>query len=272
MAERVLAETKSHIESAGVTPGLAVILVGDDAPSHLYVRLKERAAHDVGIHFEKIVFSADVREQEVLAVISQLNRRADIHGIIVQLPLPKHLSVDRIIQGIDPTKDTDGFHQETLTRFFRGDADACPVFPRAVSELLRAARGYYIGEKGLVVANSQLLGRVMAQMLSLEGLDSKYVLSSSSPEELVRQTLASRVVVTACGIPRLIIGDMIAPDSIIIDGGISHIEGKVVGDVESQSVQKKARFVSPVPGGVGPVTVAALLSRVTDAALKKVKK
>jgi methylenetetrahydrofolate dehydrogenase (NADP+)/methenyltetrahydrofolate cyclohydrolase len=269
IADKILAETKKKISTSGIKPGLAVILVGDDTSSHLYVNLKEKAAKEIGIHFEKFLFPVGTRTQEIVQCIEELNRRADVHGVIVQLPLPDELDTDKIIASIDPCKDTDGFHEQTLKHFLAGDKDACPVFPRAMIELLRAAKGYRIGEKGLVLANSDLLGRVMTQALVLEGLQAEYILSEEKKENIVTRIKKAHVIVTACGIANLITGEMISENIIIIDGGISHVDGKVVGDVERRSVETKARFLSPVPGGVGPVTVASLLARVTDAALRR---
>jgi len=268
IADRIISETKKRVEVSGIIPGLAVILVGDDASSRLYVSLKEKSAENVGIRFEKLLFSAETEEAEVMNRIDDLNQRDDIHGIIVQLPLPDGLNTDEIIARIDPRKDTDGFHTETLRCFLAGDRDACPVFPRAVIELLHTAGGYRIGEKGLVIANSQLLGEVMTQALTLEGLQAEYMLSGESRENIAFKTREARVIVTACGIAGFITGDMIAENAVIIDGGISHIDGKIVGDADRATVEHKAKFLSPVSGGVGPVTVATLLARVTDAALK----
>lgn len=269
VADKILAETKGRIQKSGIAPGLAVILIGDDASSHLYVNLKEKAAQEIGIHFEKHFFPETISCGEIFKRIEELNRRDDIHGIIVQLPLPLGFPTDEIIAAIDPKKDTDGFHQETVMRFLLGEHDACPVFPRAMIELLRLGKGYYLGEKGLVIANSELLGKVMVRALLLEGLQAEYILSNEKSETILAKTRDARVILTACGIPDLITGAMISEDVIVIDGGISYRDRKVVGDVERVSVEKKARFLSPVPGGVGPVTVATLLARVTDAALKK---
>lgn len=269
IAERLLAESKERIAQAHITPGLAVVLVGDDAASHLYVGLKEKAAKEIGIHFEKKVFPATVPIHDLFACLADLNERSDIHGIIVQLPLPPGFPTDEIIAHIAPEKDTDGFHQETLRRFLLGDFSACPVFPRAIVELLRATKLSFHGERGVVVVNSELLGKVIAQALALEGLKSSYVLSSASSAQLEEKVRGARVVVTACGLPGLITSEMITPEMVIIDGGIGHHEEKVVGDVAEQGVRDKVTFLSLVPGGVGPVTVATLLARVTDAALQK---
>lgn len=269
VADRILADTKERIETTGIVPGLAVVLVGDDLSSHLYVGLKEKAARDTGIRFEKFLFDENVAENDIIRCIDELNRRDDVHGIIVQLPLPERFDTDAIITRINPHKDADGFHPETVEQFLAGDAAAYPVFPRAMIELLRSGKGYTIGEKGLVIANSSLMGKVMVQALSFEGLESDFVARSEDQEKILAKLGEARVIVTACGVPQSITGAMIAEGTIIIDGGISKDDGNIVGDVERLSVEKKARWLSPVPGGVGPVTIACLLRRVLSLSEKK---
>ncbi len=269
IAERILADTKERIASSHVTPGLAVILVGDYIESQKYVALKEERAKEVGILFEKQVFPTTVSHGELISAISAFNDRPDIHGIIVQLPLPAGMPTDEIIAQIDPKKDTDGFHEETLKRFLGGDATACPVFPRAIVELIRETEIAFHGEKAIAVVNSNIIGRVLAFALSLEGLKSKYILRAEGKEAITHEIKEARVVVTACGIPDLITAEMLSPDAIVIDGGNVHVDGKVQGDVARATVEPKIAYLSPVPGGVGPVTVATLLARVTDAALTK---
>lgn len=267
VADQILAETKARIQTAGIVPGLAAILVGDDASSHLYVSLKEKAAGEIGMHFEKHLFAETVAASEILAAIAGLNERSDIHGIIVQMPLPAGFAPDEIIAAITSQKDADGFQEATVKKFLEGDGAACPVFPRAMIALLRYGKGYFIGDTGLALVNSDLLGKVLVEALLLEGLQAEYVLSSEQPEIIAEKVKKSHVILTACGIPGLITGEMIAAEAIVIDGGISRQDGKVAGDAERVSVETKARVLTPVPGGVGPVTVATLLARVTDAAL-----
>lgn len=269
IAERILADTKERIASSHVTPGLAVILVGDYIESQKYVALKEERAKEVGILFEKQVFPTTVSHGQLISAISAFNDRPDIHGIIVQLPLPAGMPTDEIIAQIIPEKDTDGFHEKTLKRFLGGDATACPVFPRAIVELIRETGIAFHGEKAIAVVNSNIIGRVLAFALSLEGLKSKYILRAEGKEAIAHETKEARVVVTACGIPDLITAEMLSPDAIVIDGGNVHVDGKVQGDVARATVEPKIAYLSPVPGGVGPVTVATLLARVTDAALTK---
>lgn len=267
VADQILAETKARIQTVGIVPGLAAILVGDDASSHLYVSLKEKAAVEIGIHFEKHLFPETVPASEILAAIAVLNERSDIHGIIVQMPLPAGFAPDAIIAAIAPQKDADGFQEATVARFLAGDSAACPVFPRAMLALLRHGKGYYLGDTGLALVNSDLLGKVLVEALLLEGLQAEYVLSNEQPDIIAEKVKKAHVILTACGIPGFITGDMIAAEAIVIDGGISQQEGRVVGDADRASVETKVRFLTPVPGGVGPVTVATLLARVTDAAL-----
>ena len=269
IAERILHDVKTRISTSGKMPGLAVILVGDDTPSQIYVGLKERAAEEVGIRFERYEFPRTASKEEIFSCIDELNARDDIHGIIVQLPLPIGFPTDETIARIDPKKDTDGFHKETLRRFLRGDAAACPVFPRAVVELLRSSGESLEGEYAVVIVNSELLGEVMVQALRFEGLDAAYILSLHASAVVAEATKRARVVVTACGSINSLRGTMLDEDAIVIDGGISRFNGKVVGDIDPKTVIRKAAYYSPVPGGVGPVTVATLLARVTDAALKE---
>lgn len=261
VADKILAETKSRIQQTGIVPGLAVILVGDDASSRLYVGLKEKTAGDIGVHFEKYIFDTGAREEDILVRIEDLNGRRDIHGIIVQLPLPSGYATDRIIARIDPRKDADGFHQETVKQFLSGKSEACPVFPLAMMELLRSSQAYQRGEKACVIAQSDLMGKVMTQALMLEGLLGEYVLYTDSAEKISEKLRGARVIITAVGVAHCITGAMVSDGAIIIDGGISHLAGKVAGDVESSSVAEKADWLSPVPGGVGPLTIACLLKR-----------
>jgi len=269
IAERLLSGIKERLAHASVTPGLAVVLVGDYLESHKYVGLKEERAKEVGVRFEKFLFPTTVHYSEVMSCIEVLNGRDDIHGVIVQLPLPDGFPTDEIIECIAPEKDTDGFHKETLKRFLLGDATACPVFPRAIVELIRETKLSFHGERGVAVVNSELMGKVLAFALSLEGIASEYVLQSEGREAIALKTRDAKVVVTACGVPDLITASMLSADAVVIDGGNVHVNDRVQGDVKREEVANHVAFLSPVPGGVGPVTVATLLTRVTDAALTK---
>jgi methylenetetrahydrofolate dehydrogenase (NADP+) / methenyltetrahydrofolate cyclohydrolase len=267
VAERILTDTKKRIGESGIVPGLSVILVGDDAPSHLYVGLKEKAAAEIGVRFEKFLFPETVDAQEVFRCIEEQNARPDVHGIIVQLPLPIGFPTDEIIARIDPKKDTDGFHHATVRRFLGGDASACPVFPRAIIELLRSTGRTFHGMKGIVLAHSEIFGKIMSQALSFEGLDADYSLADLGNSALAEALKEASVVVTVRGFAQSVSGDMLHKDVAVIDGGISISAGHVVGDIDFESVRKVASYLSPVPGGVGPVTVATLLARVAEVAV-----
>lgn len=264
LADQILTQLKKEVSSLGVRPGLAALLVGDYIESHKYVGLKEERAKEIGMYFEKHLLPASVSEEEILATLQSLNKRGDIHGIIVQLPLPAHLPTDKIVAAIDPKKDVDGFHQETLKKFLAGDMKVCPVFPRAVIELIRSANTNLQGERGVAIVNSSLLGEILKEALLLDGLQAEYILSSRNKEEITEQTKGAKVIVTACGIPDLITADMVMEHSIIIDGGNVHVGGKVRGDVDREAVLQKGAWLSPVPGGVGPLTIAFLLKRTVE--------
>ncbi len=264
IADRILVDLKEHIAGSGVRPGLAAILVGDYIESHKYIGLKEERAKEIGIYFEKHLFPATVTTGELLKTIEELNQRADIHGILVQLPLPGNLPADTIIRALDPKKDVDGFHEETLKRFLGGDQEACPVFPMAIVELIRATGFSFQGEQGVAVVNSELLGEIIREALTLEGLVSEYVLSSQGKEVIAKKTRNARVIVTACGVPDLITADMLSPGAIVIDGGNVHVDGKVRGDVDREGALVKEAWLSPVPGGVGPLTIAFLLKKTAE--------
>lgn len=267
VAENILDDAKRRIASSGIRPGLAAILIGDDPASRIYVGLKAKTAERIGMLFEEHDFPADAIEDDIIAAIGALNRRDDIHGIIVQLPLPEGFDADRIIAAIAPGKDADGFHQETLARLSAGDKDAYPVLPGAILVLLRATGRPLAGMRAVVIANSELLGRVMTQVLSLERMQTEFILT----EHIVAESACLKnadIVVSACGMPGLITGGMLRFGAIVIDAGITRVGDAVVGDIEAESVGAVASFLTPVPGGVGPVTVAALLARVTAMACR----
>lgn len=272
VAEKILNVTKLQIKETGVTPGLGVVLVGDDAPSHLYVGIKERRAQELGIYFEKKAFPKKVSQGEVEAAIHEMNANKKLHGIIVQIPLPEHLDTEAIVATIEPKKDTDGFHPVTIEKFLAGDIDRLPVFPRAMLELVRVGRGgeSTLGKKALAVVNSELMGNVLSTALSQEGYESQYIFGAE--REKINELLPEQsVVLTAVGIQSILSSEKAQPGAVIIDGGIYYDEeGNVIGDVaRDDGVYRDDVRVTPVPGGVGPVTVAVLLARVTEAALRK---
>ena len=287
VADAILNTVREEIARSGKVPGLAVILIGNDPASHLYARLKEKAAIEIGMHFEKHIFSETESETVILKKIEELNGAEDIHGIIVQVPLPNGFDTDKIIAAIDPKKDADGFHPETVRRFLaaptpqsrrldssprageRGAEVSIPVFPDALLELAKSSGKSLPGLSGVVVANSEYFGSVMLQAMQNEGITARMILGDDfqKGEEKIDDV---DIVFSACGVPNMITSHQVQEGAILIDGGISKQEEQIVGDVDHESVTSKASFLSPVPGGVGPVTIACLLRRTLHLSQKKV--
>lgn len=264
IADRILEDLRNKILQENLNPGLGVVLVGSDEASRIYVSLKGKAAEKVGIGFRKIGMEEDSSEEEVLAAVSELNADPTIDGIIVQLPLPGHLDKAKIIQAIDPEKDVDGFHNENIGKFFAGQERFFPVFPGAILELLKSAGGNLENKKAAIVCNSPEFGKMMQAVLEREGVRAQYFFREDMAAKAVDLRNAD-IVITACGEPGLIRGEMLEDGAIVIDGGITRVGDDVVGDVDPVSVQDLDGYVSPVPGGVGPVTIACLLRNVYKA-------
>lgn len=273
VAEAIMIHVKEDIQRLEFRPGLGVILVGDDAASHLYVSLKERAADRLGVRIEKKFLLESTSQKDIESVIETFNADETIHGILVQLPLPAHISLDDVIQKINPEKDVDGFHPENERRFSAGEPAFFPVFPRAIFELIRASKESLREKRAVVVGNSWRFGNMMCRVLERENIQAQHIpciecTSSQGLHELER----ADIVVSACGKERTITGMMLQPGAIVIDGGIVKEGARIVGDVDRASVEELEGFLSPVPGGVGPVTIACLFANVVEAAQRKKKK
>lgn len=258
------------IKKNNLKPRLAVVLIGNDKASKLYVRLKAKVANQIGVDFSLFKFSSKAKEREILKLLKHLNKDKKTNGIIVQLPLPGKLRTEKIIREINPEKDADGFHPENIKNFLARRSGTEPVFPRAIMALIESTGLKLPGKKAVVIANSEIFGRVMRAALSRKKISAQAILSQ---ELTPKRKLIERadVVVSAVGKPRLITGDMIKKGALIIDGGIARKRGKTLGDVDFGSVAGKAGWLSPVPGGVGPVTVAYLLSNVCHMAKNQKK-
>lgn len=264
VADKILTQLKEDIERETSKPGLAVLLVGEDKASHIYVSLKEKRAKEIGMNFFRFDMSATTSQNEILSKIQELNADEKVHGIIVQLPLPEGFDTDQIISAIDPQKDADGFHKENIAKFLGGDEGVWPVFPRAIVKLMESAEEQLDGKKAVVVANSTEFAGTMVAALAKSGLEAGYVLSSELPSEL-GQIKDADVVVSAVGSSGLLRGEMLKSGSIIIDGGIEKVGEKVLGDVDFGSTEGLSGLISPVPGGVGPLTIACLLENTYQA-------
>jgi methylenetetrahydrofolate dehydrogenase (NADP+)/methenyltetrahydrofolate cyclohydrolase len=262
IATEVRAEIKKEIAKSGIKPGLAVILVGADPASHLYVGLKEKAAAEVGIHFEKYLFFATEPEEKIIAKIEELNARPEIHGIIVQLPLSQNYDENKIIAAIDPKKDADGFHPENIKKLLSGETEIIPPVISGILKLIESTGTELINKKIAILANSEILAKPLEKILT--GNDIQTIIA---PETLTTEISDADIIISALGRPKIITSDAIKPGAILIDVGTTRLEdGKTVGDVDFDPVSEKAGWITPVPGGVGPMTVAELLRNVLNLA------
>lgn len=257
LAGRITEEVRSEIENLGTAPGLAVVLIGDDEPSHLYVGIKEKACAEVGIRFEKHLLPADTGTHEVLTLIKDLNKRSDVNAILVQLPLPDQLDTEEILSSMDPSKDVDGFHSKNVSAFLRGDATHTPVLVGAVMALIAETRVQLDGLRAAVVANSEVFAEPLMASLEQHGASASFFTANDS--HLGGSLRDADIVIVAAGKPGLIQGPMLKQSCIIIDIGTNRVGDKLVGDCDADSVDPVAAWRTPVPGGVGPVTVAMLL-------------
>ncbi len=268
VSEDILVSVAQDICSFNLHPTLGVVLVGNDSASHLYVTLKERAASRVGIRVEKHFLSEYATQEDVESVIRSLNEDKQIHGILIQLPLPAHLDTDAIIGAMLPEKDVDGFHPENERKLLAGVLAFPPVFPRAILELARSS-GEVLREKhAVIIGNSARFGDMMCAVFAREGVVSDFLFQSEyALVEGIESMKKADIVVTACGKAHMIKGHSLSSGVILIDGGIVTEEGKVIGDVDCPSVEHLGGYLSPVPGGVGPVTIACLLANVVMSAM-----
>jgi len=263
--ERVREETGRLWTEHGVKPGLATILVGDDPPSELYVRRKREASAEVGILSFHHSLPADTSAEVLAAMLAELNAEASVHGILLQLPLPAGLDPGAMTRRIAPEKDVDGLHPVNAGLLAQGAPDAvAPCTPAGVIELLRAAGAALSGERAVVIGRSTLVGRPMASLLLKE--DATVTHCHSRTRDLAAVCLEAEVVVAAAGVPRLVTADMVAPGATVIDVGTNRTEEGLVGDVDFEAVRAIAGAITPVPGGVGPMTIAMLLENTVRAA------
>lgn len=263
-----------------ITPSLAVILVGNDAASEVYVSNKEKSAHAVGMNSLQFKMAADISEEELIAKIEELNADKKIHGILVQLPLPKHIDSKKVIRTIDHRKDVDGFHVINVGKLSVGEVEGdeaalVPCTPLGCVHLIKSTLGNNLaGLKALVVGSSNIVGRPLARLLMLESCT--VTVANRSTKDLKAECLQADIVIAAAGVVGLIKADMVKKDAVVIDVGINRItleDGKtrLVGDVDFDNVKNVVKAITPVPGGVGPMTIAYLLKNTVNCCLKMVK-
>tara|TARA_Y100001970_G_scaffold197561_1_gene240344 strand:- start:100 stop:945 length:846 start_codon:yes stop_codon:yes gene_type:complete len=243
-------------------PGLTVILIGDMAPSQIYVRMKEKAANEVGLKSEVIRYSGSIEEKKVLDKIEELNKDDSVSGILVQLPLPKHIDKQKVIEKILPSKDVDGFHPMNVGNLSSGYDSSIPCTPLGCYLLIKKIEPNLSGKKAVIVGRSNLNGKPMTQLLLKENCT--VTITHSKTKDLQSECLKGDIIVAAVGIPELVKGNWVKKDAIVIDVGINKTEKGIVGDVAFDEVSKVAKALTPVPGGVGPMTIACLLKNTLE--------
>ena len=243
-------------------PGLTVILIGDMTPSQIYVRMKEKAANEVGLKSEIIRYPEAVEEKTVLDKIEELNKDENISGILVQLPLPKHIDKQKVIETILPEKDVDGFHPMNVGNLSSGYESSVPCTPLGCYLMIKKIEPNLSGKKAVMIGRSNLNGKPMAQLLLKENCT--VTITHSKTQDLKAECLEADIIVAAVGIPELVKADWVKKDAIVIDVGINKTDKGIVGDVAFGEVSKVARAITPVPGGVGPMTIACLLKNTIE--------
>lgn len=266
MASLIEAEVRSKVQelaAKGVVPGLAAVIVGANPASQMYVRLKHSACARVGIQSENVQLPDEIGEEQLLAKIEELNRRADIHGIMLELPLPKHLDPRKAMMSIAPEKDVDGFHPENMGALLLGAEKLVPCTPKGIIYALERMGVTLEGAEAVIVGHSNVVGKPLAAMML--NRNATVQVCHVYTKNLAEHTRRGDILVVAAGVPGLIKADMVKPGAYVFDVGINRVGGKTVGDVDFDGVKEVASAITPVPGGVGPLTVSMLLGQVVQA-------
>lgn len=263
--EQIKQDTKGFITKTGVKPGLAVILVGEDPASKIYVRNKKKACEDVGFQSFEYLMPDETPEVVLKELIEKLNRDPAVHGILCQLPLPKHIDEKSVIETISPLKDVDAFHPINVGRIMTGDYNFLPCTPAGIMELIKSTGVEIAGKKCVVVGRSNIVGKPMAMLLL--HANGTVTICHSKTADLKKECLEADILVVATGKAKMIKADMVKPGAVVIDVGMDRDEsGKLCGDVDFDEVSKVAGYITPVPGGVGPMTIAMLMRNTYTAA------
>ena len=279
VAKEVQKQIKEEVDGLerrwGMAPGLAVVLVGDDPASHIYVKNKEKACKEVGIKSFEHFLAATVSEKELLALVNSLNKDKNVHGILVQLPLPKQINSERVLRRIDPTKDVDGFHPVNVGKLVVGDKTAFrPATPYGVQQMLVRSGIETRGAHAVIVGRSNIVGRPMANLLIQQGPggDATVTVCHSRTRDLPSVTRTADILIAAIGKAEFVTADMVRDGAVVIDVGINRVDDatrprgyRLTGDVAYEPVAAKASAITPVPGGVGPMTIAMLLANTLQA-------
>lgn len=278
IAEQIRAEiagqTRELVAATGVTPGLVTILVGENPASVSYVTAKQKAAHDLGFHSVQESPSADISEAELLALVDRYNRDPAIHGILVQLPLPKHIDEGKVIAAIDPDKDVDGFHPVNVGRLVVGAPGFAPCTPAGIQEMIVRSGAETRGAEVVVVGRSNIVGKPIAIMLMQKapGADATVTVVHTRSRDMASHARRADILIVAAGVARAVTADMVKPGAVVIDVGVNRIgttesgKAKLCGDVDFDAVKEIASAITPVPGGVGPMTITMLMKNTLIAA------
>lgn len=272
VSDSLLEKVKVDVEelkSKGINPKLVVVVVGDNEASKVYVGNKVKACEKVGIISEKLQFPAETSQEELLKKIDELNKDKSVHGFIVQAPLPNHIDMNIVVKAIDPYKDVDGFHAYNLGKMIidKDFEDLAPCTPKGITRILEFYEIDVSGMDAVVIGRSNVVGKPMSVMLTNRG--ATVTCCHSKTKDLKKYTLGADLIVAAVGKANFVSADMVKEGAVIIDVGINRVDGKLVGDVNFEEVEKKASAITPVPGGVGPMTVAVLLANTVTAARKQ---
>ncbi len=271
LSEKRMGELKERVDALkakGKTIGLSVILVGENPASQVYVRNKGKACEALGIRGDTILLPEQTTQEELEALIGKLNRDESVDGILVQLPLPKHLNEAKALRLIAPEKDVDGFHIENAGKLFTGQEGVIACTPKGMIAMLKAWNVPLSGKEAVVIGRSNIVGKPVAMLLLNENCT--VTMCHSRTVDLAAHTRRADILIAAVGKPRFVTADMVKPGAAVVDVGINRVDGKVVGDVDFESVEKVAGYISPVPGGVGKMTICMLMENVIEAAERKV--
>jgi len=257
IAKKIREEIKNEVAALKKKPGLAAIIVGDNPASEVYVGIKRKTCEEVGIYSEEFKLPEETKEKELLELIRKLNNDNNIHAILVQLPIPKHINVERVFSEVALKKDVDGFSAVNVGILVSGDEAAVPCTPKGIVRLLEAIGVEIEGKNAVVVGRSEIVGKPTALMLL--NRNATVTICHSKTKNLGEITSKADILVAAVGKPKMITADMVKEGAVVIDVGINKVDGKLIGDVDFENVKEKAGWITPVPGGVGPMTVAMLL-------------
>lgn len=266
--EKIAVETKDLKEKTGITPGLAVVIVGDDPASRVYVNNKKKACAEVGFYSEEHALPAETTQEELVKLVRELNSREEIDGILVQLPLPKHIDEKAVIEAISPKKDVDAFHEQNVGKIMIGNYSFLPCTPAGIVELIDSIGVDVTGKECVVIGRSNIVGKPMAMLMLHK--NATVTICHSRTKNLPEVCRRADILIAAVGIAKFVKADMVKPGAIVIDVGMDRDEnGKLCGDVDFENVKEVAGYLTPVPGGVGPMTISMLMKNTLTAAKER---